>query len=450
MQQGTSRGSFSGKFGVFIAAVGSAVGLGNLWRFPYLVGENGGSAFIIIYICLMLAFCLPVLIAEFVIGRRANRDVMGAFDVLAPRTPWKGIGAMGLIAALVILGFYSVIGGWTLAYISNSFLPSFFSSAEISYANAFQSLVESPIQPLVWTLLFIVMTALIVTGGIKNGIEKSCKILMPLLFLMVIILAVRALTLDTEMKGLKFLFQPDFSKVNGDMFLAALGQSFFSLSIGMGAMITYGSYIPKNTNIAKTSTWVMSTDILFSIVASLAVLPAVFAFGIAPGEGAGLVFITFPEIFSQLPFGNILSIIFFVLLAIAAITSAISLLEVLVAYLVDARGMSRRKAVCLMTAATCVLSILASLSFGLLSPMKIFGKNFFELSDAFSANILLPLGGLFICLFVGWYMKPADVRDELTNGGTIRVPLFNTILFMLRYAAPIAILLIFASSMGWL
>jgi NSS family neurotransmitter:Na+ symporter len=450
MQQGTSRGGFSGKFGVFVAAVGSAVGLGNLWRFPYLVGENGGAAFIILYICFMAAFCLPVLIAEFVIGRRANRDVMGVFEVLAPRTPWKGIGVLGLAAALVILGFFCVIGGWTLAYTVNSLFPSLLAQPEATYTNAFQTLVESPVQPLFWTLLFIVMTALVVTGGVKNGIEKSCKILMPLLFVIVIILAIRALTLDTEMKGLKFLLQPDFSKVNGNTFLAALGQSFFSLSIGMGAMITYGSYTPKSTDITKTSAWVMSTDVVFSIIASLAVIPAVFAFGIAPGQGTGLVFITFPEIFSQLPFGNILSVIFFVLLAIAALTSAISLLEVLVAYLVDARGMSRRKAVTLMSLVACVLSVLASLSFGLLSPVKIFGKNFFESFDALSANILLPLGGFFICLFVGWYMKPADVRDELTNGGTIRVPFFNALLFVLRYVAPIAILLIFASSMGWL
>jgi len=449
MQQGTTRDGFSSKFGVLVAAAGSAVGLGNLWRFPYMVGENGGSAFIIIYILLMVVLCMPVMVAEFMVGRRAKRDVMGAFDVLAPRTPWKGIGVLGLTAALVILGFYCVVGGWTLAYMSNSVVPSFLSQTE-TYANSFQNLIAAPVQPLLWCFLFILLTALVVIGGVKNGIERYSKILMPVLFVMVMVLAVRALTLDTEMKGLKFLFQPDFSKVNGNTFLAALGQAFFSMSIGMGAMITYGSYIPKNSNLVKTSYGVMSTDLLFSLLAGLAVIPAVFAFGISPSEGPGLVFVTFPEIFSKLPLGNILSLIFFVLLGIAALTSSISLFEVLVAYLVDARRLSRRKAVGLVTCIVCVLGTLASLSMGTLKHLTIFGKNFFDCCDSLSANILLPLGGLFICLFVGWYMKPADVRDELTNGGTIRVPLFNAILFILRYATPIAILMIFASGMGWI
>ncbi len=450
MQQGNSRDGFASKFGVLVAAAGSAVGLGNLWRFPYMVGENGGSAFILVYIFFMVVLCMPVMIAEFVIGRRSGRDVVGAFDVLAPRTAWKSIGVLGVIAALIILGFYCVVGGWTLAYIANSFMPSFLTQTETGYAGTFHHLMASPIQPLIWCLFFILLTALVVIGGVKNGIERYSKILMPMLFVMVIVLAVRALTLDTEMKGLKFLFHPDFSKLNGDVLLAALGQAFFSLSIGMGAMITYGSYIPKSGNLMKTSWWVMSTDVIFALLASLAVIPAVFAFNISPGQGPGLVFITFPEIFSKMPLGNVLSVIFFILLAVAALTSAISLFEVLVAYLVDARRFSRRKAVVVVASVVCIMGVLASLSLGVLSSITVIGRNFFSCCEDLSSNIMLPVGGLLIALFVGWYMKPADVRNELSNNGTLRVPLFNAVLFILRYATPIAILLIFASSVGWI
>ncbi|MDR2963337.1 MAG: sodium-dependent transporter [Bacteroidales bacterium] len=450
MQQKITRDGFASKFGVLVAAAGSAVGLGNLWRFPYMVGENGGSAFLLIYLFFMIVLCLPVLIAEFVIGRRAQRDVIDAFNVLAPRSAWKGIGIAGLCAALVILGFYCVVGGWTLAYIGKSIFSLPTTLPGDYYAGTFTSLITSPVQPLVWCALFIALNAFVVSSGVKNGIERYSKILMPILFVMIVVLAIRAITLDSDMKGLRFLFQPDFSKVTGATFLAALGQAFFSLSIGMGAMITYGSYIPKDSHLVKTSIGVMSTDMLFSLLAGLAVIPAVFAFGISPAQGPGLVFVIFPEIFSKMPMGYVLEILFFTLLAIAALTSSISLFEVLVAWLVDAKKLSRRVAMACVTVVVGVLSILASLSLGMLPNISLFGKNLFNFFDSFSSNILLPLGGLFICLFVGWRMKPADVRDELTNSGNIRLPLFGCFRFILRYITPIAIAVIFASGMGWL
>ncbi len=438
----SSRDGFASKFGVLVAAAGSAVGLGNLWRFPYMVAENGGAAFIIIYILFMVVLCLPVMLAEFVIGRRSRRDAVGAFDVLAPRTPWKTIGVMGVIASFVILAFYCVVGGWTLSYIFNSFSPSFLTHTEADYANLFHALVASPLQPVLWALLFILFTALVVAGGVKNGIERYSKILMPMLFVIVVLLAVRSLTLDTEMKGLRYLFTPDFSKVTPDVVLGALGQAFFSLSIGMGCMITYGSYVPKSNNLLTTSWSVMGTDLLFALLSSLAVIPAVFAFGIPPGEGPGLVFVTFPEIFAKLPLGNLLSIVFFVLLAIAALTSSISLFEVITAYLVDARRFSRRKAVWLVGIAIGVIGSIASLSQGILSSFTLLGRNFFSMCEDLSSNIMLPVGGILISLFVGWYMKPADVKDELSNDGALRVGLFNVVLFILRYLAPAAILVI--------
>jgi len=434
-----SRDGFSSKFGVLMAAAGSAVGLGNLWRFPNMVAENGGAAFIIIYILLMVAICLPVMLAEFVVGRRAQRDAVGAFDVLAPRTPWKSIGIMGVLASFVILAFYCVVGGWSLAYIFKSFFPSFFvpsSDGTYAYADTFEALQTSPVAPVLWGLLFVAITALVVAGGIKNGIERYSKILMPLLFVMVIVLAVRSLLLDTKMEGLHYLFSPDFGKVTPDTVLSALGQAFFSLSIGMGCMITYGAYVPKSNNLMKTSLGVTGTDFTFALLASLAVIPAMAAFGILGTEGEnyagpGLVFITFPEIFAEFPLSNLLAIIFFVLLLIAALTSSISLFEVIVAYLKNTLRFSRRKVVLLVGGCIAVVSTLAALS-----------QFFFKACDYLSANIMLPVGGILISLFVGWYMKPAHVKDELSNGGTIRVPLMNVLLFILRFLAPAAILAI--------
>ncbi len=443
-----NRDGFASKFGVLVAAAGSAVGLGNLWRFPYIVGQYGGAAFIIIYLLFMALLCLPVMLSEFAIGRRSGRNAIGAFDILAPRTGWKGIGILGVITSFVILGFYSVVGGWTLSYIARSCTPGFLQQDPGAYLDIFGSMTAAPVEPALWTLGFILLTALIVAGGIKNGIERYSKILMPMLFVIVLVLAARAVTLDTEMKGVKFLFTPDFSKISGEGILAALGQAFFSLSLGMGCMITYGSYIPKSNNLVKTSLGVMGTDLLFAILAGMAVIPAVFAFGIAPGQGPGLVFVTFPEIFAQLPFGNLLSFIFFILLAIAALTSSISLFEVIVAYLVDEKHLSRRLSVLLMSLLVGAVAIVASLSEGILSSFTIFGKCFFDLFDYLSSNILLPIGGILVSLFAGWYMKPADLKDEL--GSALHPLLFNILLFILRFISPLAIAVIFIYSMGWL
>ncbi len=448
MTQQSNRDGFSSKFGVLVAAAGSAVGLGNLWRFPYLVGQHGGAAFILIYVFFLLVICLPILLSEFTIGRRSGRNAIGAFEVLAPRTAWKSIGIVGVLTSFIILGFYSVVGGWTVAYIAKSFSPDFLHRLPGAFRDVFNGLTAAPVEPALWSIGFILLTAMVVAGGIKNGIERYSKILMPLLFVIVTVLAVRSLTLDTEMQGVRFLFAPDFSKITADAVLAALGQAFFSLSLGMGCMITYGSYIQKSNNLVKTSFQVMGTDLLFAMLAGLAVIPAVFAFGIAPGQGPGLVFVTFPEIFAQLPLGNILSIIFFILLAIAALTSSISLFEVIVAYLVDEKRLRRLFAVTLVATAVGAIAVLASLSEGVLSGLTVGGKNFFNLCDYLSSNILLPSGGILIALFVGWYMRPADVKDELTNGGALRLPLFKTLLFLLRFLSPAAILLVLLYSLG--
>ncbi len=442
-----SRDGFTSKFGVLVAVAGSAVGLGNLWRFPYMVGTHGGAAFILLYLLFVIVICLPIMFSEFIIGRRTQSNVFGAFRKLAPGTAWPGIGFLSVLAALCIMAFYSVVGGWTLKYIELS-ITGVFSERDSSNTleTMFNHFIASPVEPLFWHLLFLCLSGAIVFFGIKNGIEKYSKILMPVLFFMVMLLAVRALMLPGAGAGVEYLFKPDFSKITGEVALAALGQAFFSLSLGMGCVITYGSYVKKNANLINTSFKVMLADTGFALLAGLAIMPAVFAFGIAPGEGPSLVFITVPKIFMQLPFGTFFSVVFFIVLMVAALTSAISLLEVITAYLKEEFHIKRGMAVGIAITAIGILGAFSSLSQGSLSDVTIFGKNIFDMFDYLSSNILLPLGGLLIVLFVGWKMKRTDVYDELTNGGSIRMHSFNTVLFLLKYIIPVAIAIILINS----
>jgi len=437
------RDEFSGFFGVLVATVGSAVGLGNLWRFPYLVGQNGGAAFILIYLAFVLVICLPIMISEFIIGRRTQANTVTAFQVLAPHTPWSVIGIVGVVAAFCIMAFYTVVGGWTLDYIFRSVIHLFSKPDASAIESQFASLVTSPVRPIVWTIVFILLSALIVMSGIKKGIEKYSKVMMPFLFLMVVILMIRSITLPGAEKGISFLVKPDFSKITTQAVLAALGQAFFSLSLGMGCMITYGSYIPRRENLNKLAFTTAMSDTLFAILAELAIMPAVFSFGISPQEGPGLVFIVLPRIFAQIPLGNIFAVMFYLILFIAAISSAISLLEVVTAYITERLKMKRKAAVAIISALVAVCASFSSLSQGVMQDVKILGKTIFDFFDYLSANILLPLGGLSIVLFVGWYLKKTDIYDEFTNQGTHKGTLFRVYYFLIRYVAPIAIAAIF-------
>lgn len=444
------RDSFGSRFGVLVALAGSAIGLGNLWRFPYLVGNNGGAAFIIMYVVFVVFLCLPIMVSEFVIGRRTQANVFGGINRLAPKSAWSLIGILSVAAVIFIMAFYFVVGGWTIEYILKSFSASFFASDNTALASFFGEFISSPITPAIMMLVFLGLTALIVVAGIKDGIEKYSKIMMPVLFLLIIILCVRSLTLPGASEGLKFLFSPDFSKLRPDSILAALGQAFFSLSLGMGCMITYGSYIAKKENLIKTSFITAGADTLFAILAGIAIMPAVFAFGMPPAQGPGLVFIILPQIFAQMPFGNIFSIAFFVILFVAAITSAISMLEVVVAYFMEELKMTRRSAVVLTCLIVAVLGSLSSLSQGTLKEYTIFGKSFFDIFDYTTSNIMLPVGGLFIILFVGWKMKLSDVFDELTSGGTIPMKKYvlSITMFCIKFLSPIAIALVLLNSTG--
>ncbi len=437
------RDSFASSFGVLVAMAGSAVGLGNLWRFPYLVGTNGGAAFIIIYLAIVFLLALPIMYAEFVVGRRAQSNVYGAFKKLAPGSKWGIIGIMAIICCILIVSFYSVVGGWTLDYLVKAVMGEFSSGRE-GFDGLFAQTVSSNYRPLLFMLLFVGTSAVVLLAGVKDGIEKYSKVLMPLLFLMVIIIAVRSVTLPGAGAGLDFLFKPDFSKVTASTVLDALGQAFFSLSVGFGIIFTYASYVNKNENLIKMSAQTATADTLFAIIAGIAIMPAVFAFGISPSQGPGLVFVTLPYVFAQLPLGSVLAAIFFFVLFVAALTSAISLLEVAVAYVLEEFKIGRRAAVISVVAIVLFLGTFCSLSQGLLGDVKILGNNIFDLFDKTTANILIPVGGLLIVLFAGWRMKREDFLDEITSGGKHKINsvYLRIIMFSVKYLAPVIISII--------
>ena len=439
------RDSFGSKFGILVALAGSAVGLGNLWRFPYLVGNNGGAVFIILYLLFLTIICLPLMITEFVVGRRSQSNVFGAFKVLSQGKSgkaWGKIGFISVISALVILSFYSVVGGWTVDYITQAVCFNF--KEGLDYEQTFRYSSENAFRPLIFTLIFLLFTAVVVIMGVNKGIEKYTKVMMPLLFVMVIMLAIRSLTLKGAGEGVKFLFRPDWSKFTIDTVLSALGQSFFSLSIGCGTIITYASYVKRNENIVRLSTETALMDTLFALLAGIAIMPAVFAFGLTPAEGPGLVFVIIPQIFSQLPMGGIFAILFFVVLFFAALSSSISLLEVMVAYLIEEIHWSRKAAVAISSLLVTVLAVLCSLSLGMLKHVTLLGSNIFDFMDKLSANILLPVGGLLFVLFAGWKMTDKEYFDEITNEGSLHFsPVFLKILrFIVRFVAPLVIVLI--------
>lgn len=435
-----NRDGFASSFGVLVAMAGSAVGLGNLWRFPYLVGTNGGAAFIVIYLAIVFLMAIPIMYAEFVIGRRAQTDVFGAFKKLAPGSKWGIIGIISIVCCTIILGFYVVVGGWTIDYMVKACMQQF-SSANADFTQMFASSVQSSYSPLIYMLVFTLLSGGVLLAGVKDGIEKYSKILMPALFIIVVILAIRSVTLPNSGAGVEFMFKPDFSKVTTDTFLDALGQAFFSLSVGFGIIFTYASYVNRKESIIKMSAQTAIADTLFAILAGVAIMPAVFAFGLEPGQGPGLLFVTIPYIFSQLPLGSVLAVLFFFVLFVAAITSSISLLEVVVAYLIEEFKLKRRNAVITVVLVVTLIGVFCSLSQGVLSDVKIFGLNIFDLLDYTSANILIPLGAMLIVLFAGWRMSKADFIDEITSGGERKVKAWylTVILMSIKYLAPVII-----------
>ena len=442
--QPAERDSFASSFGVLVALAGSAVGLGNLWRFPYLVGQNGGAAFILIYLGFVILVGMPVMLAEFIIGRRSQASARSAFRRLAPGSRWGIVGVLGIICCVFLLSFYSVVGGWSFEYLLKAIRFDFTSGNQEVLRTMFTSFSTSVWWPLICHTIFLGLTAGVVIVGVQNGIEKFSKIMMPMLFLIVIGIAIRSMTLPGSAPGLDYLFKPDWSKVTSQTFLSALGQAFFSLSLGSCLVITYASYVKKDAHIISLSAQTAASDTIFALIAGCAIMPAVFAFGISPGEGPDLVFITLPHIFSQMPMGGVIAIFFFLALLLAALTSAISILEAIVSFCIEEFKLPRKVVVLLVFLLIWVLGALCSLSIGPLDGWKVFGKNIFDLFDFLSANFLMLLGGLLVVLFVGWKLGRENVFDEITNGGKLKLSpwVLKTILFLIRFVAPAALIAI--------
>ena len=448
------RENFGGRMAVIMALAGSAIGLGNIWRFPYLVGQNGGAAFVFIYIISTLVISLPIFFAESIIGRRSGANCRGAIRVLAPDSQWKWMGFLMVFTPLWIVSYYSVVGGWSLEYLIQSLQLDFIRESPEAVSGSFERFISRTGAPMAFHLVFLAMTVAIVALGVKSGIEKFSKICLPLLFVLVVLIAVYSLTLPGAQKGVSYLFRPDFSKVTIHTCLDAVGQSFYSLSLGMGIIITYSSYVSKQENLLVSGVGTAVSDLLFAFLAGMAVMPAVFAAGIEPASGPGLIFDTLPYIFAQMGLespwlSSVAAILFFVTILFAALTSSVSLIEVGVAYLTEERGMKRGWACVLLFFLTGAVGAVCSLSFGPLANVRIFGLSLFDFADTFASNVLLTLGGLLVVLFVGWKMSREDVYDEFTNGGTkVRnVRLFNVVWFLIRFVAPAGVAVLFLSNL---
>ncbi len=434
-----SREHWGSRFGFIMAAAGSAVGLGNIWKFPYQTGANGGAAFLIIYLCFVALFGLSLVMAELLIGRTSQKNPIGAFRSLGGPA-WAPVGAMGIVAGFTILSFYIVVAGWTLAYLLAMLQGDLALTDPQQLGAKFGEFISSPYQPIGYAALFMILTATVVIGGIGQGIERASRVLMPALFVLLLVLVGRSVTLDGAEEGLRFFLAPDWSKVNGDTFTSAIGQAFFSLSLGMGALLTYGSYLPSDSKIPGSAVIIVLVDSGVAILAGLMILPAVFAFGFDPQEGPGLTFVTLPAVFAAMPGGQIFGVLFFALLAVAALTSSISLLETVVCYFVDERGFSRHQVTIAASLVSFGLGIPASLSLGIWSDFTVPGtdKNIFDFMDFTASSVLLPLGGLLTALFVGWKWGHGAL-DALSNEGQLHMPPGRLWLFLLRFIVPLGI-----------
>ena len=444
----SKRAQFATKMGVIAASVGSAVGLGNIWRFPYEAGAHGGSAFIFIYILCVLLLGIPVIIAEFVIGRSTHKNANSAIKSLAPGSKFHFVSYIGIIASVMILSFYSVVAGWIVDYLFLSIQGGLSGHTPQGYSDIFNSLASSPWRSTLWTVLFLGINFLILRKGIQKGIERISNFMMPVLFILLLIFCVNSLLLPEAKKGIEFMFKPDFSQVSPSMIIGAMGQAFFSLSLGLTCLLTYSSYFSDKTPLIKSATIIAILDTCVAILAGIIIFPAVFSFGAEPTAGPKLVFEILPNIFQQMPGGYFWSVAFFTLLFFASITSTISMSEIFITFCTEEHKMSRKKATSLNTIIALVLGTLCALSFNVLGHIRLFDKTIFDLFDYVSSNILLPAGGFILAVFVGWVMNKKTVKDQLTNNGTLNVRTMRPILFCIRYIAPIAILLIFLYVMG--
>ena len=452
------RANFGSKIGVILATAGSAVGLGNVWRFPYMTGENGGAVFIIIYVACVVLLGIPCMVSEFIVGRHGQANTARAYRKLAGRTPWALIGYMGVLTGFLITGYYAVVSGWCLQYIWASLIGHLQGDPEY-FKTYFADLSMHPVKPVLWTVIILGITYLIIEHGVRDGIERASKMLMPTLFILLLIIVGASCMLPNADKGIEFLFKPDMSKFTPDVFLGALGQSFYSLSIAMGCLCTYASYFTRSTNLTKSASQIALIDCMVAILAGLMIFPAAFSVGVNPDSGPSLIFITLPNVFQQafaaIPVvGYCISLLFFVLLSLAALTSLMSLHEVSTAFIHEELIVSRKKAALIVTILTSIIGAFCSLSLGAVDGLVVFGKSLFDWFDFITGQIFLPIVGFLTCIFIGWFVPHHIVKEEFTNSGELKsqsyVRLFHIFIFLVKYVCPLAILLIFLHQLGLL
>ena len=442
------RGAFSSNFGTMMAVVGSAVGLGNIWRFPYLAGVNGGAAFLLLYLFLILLVGLPLILSEFVIGRATHRGAVGSFKQLAPRSKWYLVGYMGVVAGFCILGFYSVIAGWSVRFLYDSIINANVGLSHDEIAASFNAFKNTGWQPILLSAGFLALTAFVVLKGVEKGVERWNKILMPLLIFILLLLCINSFTLDGFGAGMSFLFKPDFSKITANTVLDALGQVFFTLSLGMGVMITYSSYVVKPENMFRSKGIVTMIDTSIAIISGIAIFPAVFTFGISPTQGPDLIFLTLPNVFGQMAGGQYVGILFFLLITIAALTSMVSIFEMMTNYMMEELKMTRRRAVLWLLITLCLVAALCAQSQVEGSRLMIGDYNVFDFLDMLSSNYLMTIGGLLIVIFAGWHISEKRLRKVFTTNGMYNNRIFPVFRFVIRYVSPIAVAIIFLSKIG--
>ncbi len=438
------RDNWGSKFGFIMAAAGSAIGLGNIWRFPYLTGTSGGGAFLMVYIICAIFVGFSIMLAEFTLGRYTAKAAAGAFKTVGPQ--WTFVGFMGVLTALMIMGFYPVVGGWATAYIFKSF-GSLLTNPDTAAA-AFEPFISSAWEPLIWTGIYLVLNIVVVSKGIAGGIEKVTKVLMPALFILMVVVAARGLSLPGASEGVKFLFQPDFSKLDGSVVLSALGQSFFSMSLGMGCMITYGSFLSKDANLVSNAVLVTIFDTCCALIAGLAMFPAIFAYGIDPASGPGLIFVVMPTVFAHMGgAGKIMGTLFFIAFTFAAWSSSVSLFEVVIDYMIEELQKTRTQAVAVSSVIIAILAILSSLSLGVMSDVTFLGVGTFDFLDILTDKVFMAIGGALLAIAVGWAVPKQTIYQEVTNDGAVKFGLFNVWYALLRYVIPVVVAIISITGM---
>lgn len=446
------RVNFSGRIAIVLATAGSAVGLGNVWRFPYMAGENGGAAFIIIYVACILLLGLPGMLSEFIVGRHGGSNAARSYDRLSKGHPWMLVGYLGILTSSIILGFYAVVAGWCLQYLFASIAGQIIGDAAY-VKNYFVQFSSDAVKPVLWGVCFVLITHLVVVRGVRSGIERASKLLMPMLLVLLLVIVMASCMLPGAMEGVRFLLKPDFSKVTSNVMLEALGQAFFSLSLGTACLCTYASYYSKETNLLNAAGQIALLDTMIAVLAGLMIFPAAASVGVSPDSGPSLIFITLPNVFQQAfaavpAIGYVVGVMFYALLVFAALTSTISMHEIGTAFFTEEFHMPRRQSAWVFTVVASVICVFCSLSVGAYTDIQVMGMSLMDFCDQLTADFMLPLGGMLTCLFVGWYAPQKVVRDEFTNHETLNVRYFAAFLFTVRYVCPLCILLVFLHQLG--